>query len=191
MGSGKAIKNAILKYGEENFIKEIIAETKTTELLWQLEMQIVNDAIVNDPLSYNMAHGGKSYLDGLKKYDFNKFVQHQSNAGKIGGPASYNSKTDIQKIEWHRSGGIAAAKKHKATLTHPFYNGTAAILGGKAVKDMIELWHPDAIATNKNQNTYKQGDCKKALINSDKYHNLLNLGWLTINDHLQKINLDY
>ncbi len=191
MGSGKAIKNAILKYGKDNFTKEIIAETSSTELLWQLEMKIVNDEIVNDPLSYNMAYGGKSYLDGLKKHDVKKFIQHQSNAGKLGGPASYSKKTDVQKYTWHSAGGIATAKKHKLELKHPFYNGVAASMGGKAVKDMIELWHPNAIATNKNQNTYKPGDCKKAKLNSDKYHNLLNQGWLTINDHRIKINLDY
>ena len=67
MGSGKAILNAIKKYGIESFTKEILAEASSREELWELEKQIVNDQIVNDPLSYNMAYGGKSYLDGLKK----------------------------------------------------------------------------------------------------------------------------
>lgn len=190
MGSGKAIKNAIMKYGKENFTKEIIEETISAELLWELENRLVNDEVVKDPLSYNMAHGGKSYLNGLKQYDFKKFIQHQSDSGKIGGLVCYNNKTADQKKSWHSAGGKAAAKKHKATLTHPFYNGIASRLGGLAVKDMIELWSPTSIATNKNQTTYKLGDCKKAKIGSDKYHSLINQKWLTIENHIKKQNLD-
>ncbi len=188
MGSGNAIRNAILKYGKENFTKEIIAETSSTELLWQLEMQIVNDDVVNDPLSYNMVCGGKGYLDGLKKYDAEKFIQHQSAAGKLGGPASYNKKTDEQKHLWHSAGGKSAAAKHKLDRTHPFYNGTAAALGGKALKNMIDLWHPGSTATNKNQKNYKPGDCKKTKIGTEKYYSLINQGWLTIDDHKKKLN---
>ena len=187
MGSGKAIKNAILKYGIENFTKEIIAETTSTELLWELEKEIITHEIVNDPLSYNMAFGGKGYLDGLKKYDFEKFIQHQSTAGKIGGLACYNSKSIEEKKNWHSAGGKAVAKINKLNSSHPFYNGIACKLGGKAVKDMIELWNPSAVATNKNQKTYNVGDCKKAKLNSDKYNDLINNGWLTIDEHIKNI----
>ena len=179
MGSGKAIKNAILKYGIDNFTKEIIAETTSAELLWELESEIVNDVVVNDPLSYNMAMGGRSYLDGLKKYDLAKFTQHQSDAGKIGGRVCYDNKTDEQKRLWHSLGGKAATKKQKES-GHPFYTGEAASLGGKAVKDMVELWNPLSHATNKNQSTYKIGDCKKAKVGSEKYYSLLDQGWLPI-----------
>jgi len=66
MGSGIAIRNAIEKYGIENFKKEIIAEAESREELWELEKRIVNETVVSDEKSYNMAYGGKHYLDGLK-----------------------------------------------------------------------------------------------------------------------------
>ena len=186
MGSGKAILNAIKKYGIESFTKEILAEASSREELWELEKQIVNDQIVNDPLSYNMAYGGKSYLDGLKKYDVNKFRKHQSDAGKIGGVAVFKSKTPEQLKAWHAAGGRASAKKQKSTGFHPFYTGEAAKAGGKAIKGMSELWKPGATATNKNQKEYKKGDCKRVRIESDEYQILLNQGWLPIEKHKQK-----
>ena len=186
MGSGKGIMNAITKYGKDNFTKEIIAEASSASELWELEKTIVSETVVNDKLSYNMAFGGKSYLDGLKKYNYTNFIEHQSNAGKRGGISSYYNKTKDQRKKWHTQGGKTSAEKHKLLKDHPFYTGEAASLGGKAVKGMIELWSPDATATNKNQHDYKSGDCKKAKVGSTKYHSLLNDGWLLIEDHKKK-----
>ena len=187
MGSGKAIKNAIEKYGRDSFIKEIIAEAFSSSDLWELEKQIVDESIVKDPMSYNMTYGGKSYLDGLKKYDPAKFLSHQSNAGKIGGVAGYyNTKTEEQRKEWHKLGGKAGAQKQKSDGIHPFYTGEAASLGGKAIKGMIELWKPTAIATNKNQKEYNPGDSKRTKIDTETYNMLVEQGWVPINEHKQK-----
>jgi len=186
MGSGKAIKNAIKKYGIEYFTKEIIAEANSAENLWELERQIVNDIIVKDPLSYNMTYGGRSYLDGLKKYDSANFLQHQSKSGKIGSIEAYKKKTIKQRKDWHRLGGIANAQKQKLSGSHPFYTGEAARAGGKAIKGMIELWNPNAIATNKNQKQYKPGDCKRVNPKKSEFYILIQNGWLPINEHKQR-----
>lgn len=183
LGSGKGIINAIRKYGIESFKKEILAEAFSAEDLWELEKQIVNDEIVKDPLSYNMAYGGKHYLDGLKKYDKTKFLQHQSAAGKIGGHSCYNNKTSEEIKEWHSAGGKASAQKQKLSGNHPFYTGEAAVAGGKALKGIVELWNPHATATNKNQDSYKSGDCKRTKMNSPQYIELIDMGWLPISEH--------
>jgi hypothetical protein len=112
MGSGKAISNAIKKYGVENFTKEIIAESWDETNLWELEKLIVNDEIVNDPKSYNMSYGGKHYLHGLKTYNKKAFIEHQKTAGLKGGPACYSKKTDTEKLEWHKKGYEAGKDKH-------------------------------------------------------------------------------
>jgi hypothetical protein len=82
MGSGIGIKNAINKYGKENFTKEIIAEANSADALWDLEKEIVNKKIVKDPMAYNNAYGGKHYLHGLKEHDYNAFIEHQRKAGQ-------------------------------------------------------------------------------------------------------------
>lgn len=187
MGSGKAIRNAIKKYGKEYFTKEIIAEANSAEDLWELERQIVNESVVKDPLSYNMTYGGKSYLDGLKKYDPIKFLHHQSEAGKIGGVAVRKNKTPTQIKEWHILGGKSNAKKQKILGTHPFYTGEAAKAGGKAVKGMLELWNPCSTAYNKNQKEYNKGDSVKANPESEKYKTLRLQGWRTIDEHRARL----
>lgn len=187
MGSGKAIVNALNKYGRDCFTKEIIAEAFSASDLWDLEKQIVNGDVVEDPLSYNMAYGGKSYLDGLQRYNYTAFIEHQSNAGKVGGKSNYAMKTEDQRREWHSSGGRSAALLNRVNGIHPFYNGQAASKGGKAVKGMVELWNPKSTATNKNQVDYTKGDSKKARAGSDKYLELISQGWLTIEEHKQSM----
>lgn len=112
MGSGKAIINAIKKYGSDNFSKEIIAESWDETNLWELEKLIVNEEVVNDPKSYNMTYGGKHYLHGLKTYNNEAFVNHQKMAGLKGGPAAYSQKSKEQKEEWHKKGYQASKEKH-------------------------------------------------------------------------------
>jgi len=187
MGSGRAICNAISKYGAHVFTKEIIAESFSKEDLWELEKIIVNEDVVKDPKSYNMAYGGKSYLDGLKKYDIEKFLKHQSEAGKKGGKASYNLKNNSQKLDWHSKGGKKAAEKHKIAKTHPFYNGVAAKLGGKAIKGMIDLWNPNAVSVNAAHSNYEKGDRLRVFPNTIRYYTLLSMGWLTIEDQKIKV----
>lgn len=58
MGSGKAIKKAIKKYGKDNFKKEIIAHYPTRTEVLTHEKMIVTQEMINDPLCYNLKTGG-------------------------------------------------------------------------------------------------------------------------------------
>ena len=145
MGSGIGIKNAINKYGKQNFVKEIIAMAKSRSDLWELEKIIVNEDVVKDPQSYNNSYGGKSYLDGLKQYDFSAYITHQKNAGKKGGvSAAENCSRD-----WHVKGAKASAKKRSDQylyrLTTP--DGQCFLLNSIELKNMClkKEWNYDTL----------------------------------------------
>lgn len=67
MGSGKYLKNAILKYGIENFEKIILYFCDNEEEMLKKEREIVNEEIVNSKDYYNLTLGG-----GKTWYHINK-----------------------------------------------------------------------------------------------------------------------
>jgi len=109
IGSGKYFTNAVKKYGIENFSREILEYSQTSEELWLLEEKYITTEMLADDMCYNQAYGGKSYLNSLKRNDYNAFLDHQSKAGKIGGKASLDRFTDTEKTEWHKKGRAASS----------------------------------------------------------------------------------
>lgn len=59
MGSGKAIKAAIKKYGKHNFTKEILAFHSTEEQMFNHEKQLVDVDFIKREDTYNIVEGGK------------------------------------------------------------------------------------------------------------------------------------
>jgi hypothetical protein len=64
LGSGKYLKNAIKKYGKENFTREILHYCTSLEELNEKEAEIVNASFVLRDDTYNLALGG----EGGNKY---------------------------------------------------------------------------------------------------------------------------
>lgn len=59
MGSGIAIRQAIKKYGAENFVKDILHVFDTREEMYEKEREIVSLDFINRPDTYNMGVGGR------------------------------------------------------------------------------------------------------------------------------------
>ena len=85
LGSGIALKNAISKYGENNFSKEIIEECETKEKLDEREIFWINcyDATNNKDF-YNIASGGDggNTIQGFDKDRLNKLKKTHSELTK-------------------------------------------------------------------------------------------------------------
>lgn len=67
MGSGKAIKSAIKKYGVRNFRKEILYVFPTKEEAYLKEKEIVNAQFIVDENTYNIRLGGDGGWDHTYK----------------------------------------------------------------------------------------------------------------------------
>ena len=60
MGSGAAIKAAVLKYGKENFMKEIIGSYSSRDEALAEEKRLVTEQLVKSDDCYNLKTGGSS-----------------------------------------------------------------------------------------------------------------------------------
>ena len=62
-GSGIIIKEAIKKYGKENFKKEILFTFDNKDEAYAKEKELVNETTLKDPLIYNVQIGGIPTID--------------------------------------------------------------------------------------------------------------------------------
>lgn len=80
MGSGVYLKNAISKYGVDNFEKIILHFCSSNEEMLNKERELVNEDIVNSTEYYNLTLGGNSWyhinnnLDKYRHYFQNKVI---------------------------------------------------------------------------------------------------------------------
>ena len=71
MGSGKVIKQAIEKYGIENFKKEILETFSNTESMLKKEKEIVNEDFLSRNDVYNLKKGGDGGFEYITKNKLN------------------------------------------------------------------------------------------------------------------------
>lgn len=183
MGSGTAIKNAIEKYGIENFKREIIEVVGSAEEKWLAEIKHVTLEVVRDENSYNMAPGGKNWIAAMKRENDPKFLEHQSRAGKLGARAHLDSLTEEEKRNWHSKGGKKAVQKtiiNKTGFHNPKVRERQKKAVSAAIKGTIELWHPDAplTVTNRKSAGYVSGWSVRVKPGSDQHKKYSALGYV-------------
>lgn len=84
LGSGKALKNAIKKYGSTNFTKHILGVFDTEEEAFLFESSIVDESFIIREDTYNITLGGKGNSKfGYYDKDENIQYKHAMNCDKI------------------------------------------------------------------------------------------------------------
>lgn len=66
LGSGKLIKRAVVKYGEQNFRKEVLAVFENSADAFELEKRLVAETL-SDSLCYNLKSGGEGGFDWINE----------------------------------------------------------------------------------------------------------------------------
>lgn len=85
LGSGKAITNAIHKYGKENFTKQVLTTCNTKEETYLIESLIITQKLIEDPKCYNMKLGGQGgSLKGSTRPKRSKEYINKQREAKIG-----------------------------------------------------------------------------------------------------------
>jgi hypothetical protein len=92
MGSGINIRNAIKKYGLDNFEKKILYIFTNKKEAFAMEKKIVNDDLLSNPMCYNIKQGGRGGFDHIwKNYDLMNY--HAKNRIRIHHPILMQEKS--------------------------------------------------------------------------------------------------
>ena len=113
MGSGNGIRNAIKKYGIENFKKEIICVFEDREQALTFEKSLVSEQLILDPMCYNSTVGGNnpsSRKGKVSKTNLLKGDQRTENqkkaallhSNKMKSKAPWNKGSKGKQIAWNK-----------------------------------------------------------------------------------------
>ena len=144
MGSGTAIKKAIKKYGKQNFKKEILEYFESDQAMFDREREVVNEAFILSPETYNLIIGGRGTgsgrnhpLFGKKRPDHSEFMKKNSpNKGK---PCPQKLKDAISNANKGRKHSQEINKKKgKAKELNYFFGKVGTALNKKWINNGIE-----------------------------------------------------
>ena len=117
MGSGKNILASIKKYGNDNFIKEILFIFDNENEMINKEKELVTEELLNDNLCYNLKLGGSSNFYYVNKYGKNiEKGQHLIHSNRCKNDLEYRKQFSekmkiVNKEKSHKQKGIPAKNK--------------------------------------------------------------------------------
>ncbi len=104
LGSGKLLKRAIVKYGSENFKKEILKVFDNSTDMFTMESVLVNQSFIEDDNTYNLKIGGEGGYSYINDNDLNHYTQ-DNEAAKRGRLLTNQILLDVYGPEWNSAIG--------------------------------------------------------------------------------------
>lgn len=144
LGSGKILKQAIKRYGRENFQREILAVLDSMEDAQEIESKYVNIDFISDPLTYNICEGGgippniDKWPEESRVKFIKRFTEYSRHRAKFDNP----SKKAAGKNHWSRNTQVVKdedGKTFRVANDDPnLHNGTFTPInkGKVTVKDV-------------------------------------------------------
>lgn len=132
MGSSKTLKSDILKYGIENFTKEILFIFDNPEEMYLKEVEIVNEEFVANNNTYNLKPGGQGCWDYI-----NNNVEARILKNKKARKTTNDRYPNLLK-EWSKKGGRTAYELH-GTPKEFLAAGKISFLGKNHTDDAKKL----------------------------------------------------
>ena len=147
MGSGTGIRNAINKYGVENFIKEYVRFFDNAEDMYLYEKQIVTRDLVKNKQCYNITtggqRGGRPGLVTTRDKDGNIFVVPTDDPRYVSGELVHNTKHfAVVKDENGRIFQISTSDPDYHKYQH-INKGKAIVIGSEGKPIQISINDPD------------------------------------------------
>jgi hypothetical protein len=108
LGSGKALINALKKYGKQNFIKIILEECSDLAHLSDREKHWIEiTSATTDPMSYNIAPGG----EGGNRHGFIDYTKIDYSNHKMTGTINwFNALTESERKDFHAEQALKRCK---------------------------------------------------------------------------------
>jgi len=135
LGSGKILLEAIKKYGEENFKREILAFTDSPEANAEKEKELIGDLWETDLLCYNLKAGGLGGRPkGMPLTRIARYKISMALKGKAKSPEHVaNLKKRVFSEETRRR--ISEAAKNRAPMTEEHKRKLGMIHKGKPLSE--------------------------------------------------------
>lgn len=144
MGSGKAIKQAIKKYGKENFKKEVLEFFEDEIKMYQREKEVINEDFLKRKDVYNLTNGGTGgfyYINSSGKAlrtgaVLSEETKRKISEKKMGHPTSEKTRKKLSDSNAMKHNPVA-----KQNLIKALTGKKKSEEHKKNLSEAIKLWH--------------------------------------------------
>jgi hypothetical protein len=133
MGSGKHLKNAIKKYGLENFEKTILFVFDTEEEMNDKEREIVTEDFCKRKDTYNICEGGRGGFGYINNTKIAKFTgrQHTNETKEMISSKMIGNKNGLGNIPWNKNKKTGHFSKNQSIKTEATKRKISETLRGR------------------------------------------------------------